>query len=99
MAVGLSAAQSRLVQLTLTIRDTEVITEIEKYATGPERDRYATGALRLGAIALRQARGELDSASIRQAGQDLIHDLRDLLVERGTKLTGDMAAALRRRRL
>jgi hypothetical protein len=35
----------------------EVAAELGRHSEGPERDRYALGVLRLGVLALRQARG------------------------------------------
>ena len=41
----------------LTITDPEVISELHAKQEGAERDEYALGALRLGVLALKQARG------------------------------------------
>jgi len=81
--------------LTLEVLDPEVVAELVKYPEGRERERFGLGALRLGVIALRQARGELDSAAIRSAGEEILHRLEQLLTERGTRITGDISSALR----
>jgi hypothetical protein len=81
--------------LTLEVRDPEVVAELEKHPEGPTRNRYALGALRLGVIALRQASGQLDSAAVREAGQEILGELRELLTERGSKITGEIGSALR----
>src|SRR5436305_13355923 len=82
-------------ELTLNVSDPEVVFDLDKLPIGPERDLYAASALRLGVLSLRQARGELDSASIREAGQSLIGEFRELLVDRSTKISTEMASALK----
>src|SRR6516162_4818436 len=84
-----------LISIQLEVVDPEVIAELQKQAEGTPRDRYASGALRLGVLALRQASGELDSTAIRQAGEDILHQLDRLLTERGTTITGEIGSALR----
>jgi hypothetical protein len=81
--------------LELAVSDPEVISEIEKCPTGLGRERYALSALRLGVLALRQARGELDAVVVRDAGQKIVHDLESLFRERGGKITDDLTNALR----
>jgi hypothetical protein len=85
----------RSLELNLSIADTEVVLELEKVPDGQERSLYATTALRLGVLALRQARGELDTAAIREAGQSLIGEFKELLADRTAKLSSEMASALR----
>lgn len=92
---GLAQGAPAPLPLTLEVLDPEVVTELVKHPEGPERDQFALGALRLGVIALQQARGELDSAAIRSAGEEILHRLEQLLTERGTRITGDVSSALR----
>jgi hypothetical protein len=47
--------------LELIVTDPEVISELWAKREGRERDEYALGALRLGILALRQPRGQLDA--------------------------------------
>lgn len=82
-------------ELKLFITDPEVIAELEKIPEGPERERFALGALRLGVLALRQARGELDAGAVREAGQKILNDFETLLKTEGNKLTGDLMGALK----
>src|SRR2546425_1433449 len=74
--------------------DPEVIVELLRHSAGDARDRHALGALRLGVLALRLAGGQLDSGTIREAGQELLADLRAVLVGRSNELTGQISAAL-----
>jgi hypothetical protein len=52
-------------------------------------------ALRLGVLALRQAAGELDATTVRDAAQELLAGLGQLLAQRGTEITTDISGALR----
>lgn len=83
------------VQLSLEVLDPEVVCELQKHSEGAPREKYALGALRLGVLALRQAVGELDVTTVREAGRDLIGDLTELLSKRGTELTSEISGALR----
>jgi hypothetical protein len=87
--------QQAVLELHLHVTDPEVISELEKNPAGPDRERFALSALRLGVLALRQARGELDAGVVRDAGQQILHDLETLLKNEGGRLTGDLASALK----
>ncbi len=93
-ANGLPAPPAVL-ELHLHVTDPEVVAELEKNPAGLDRERFALSALRLGVLALRQARGELDAGVVREAGQRILHDLESLLKDHGSKLTGNLAGALK----
>jgi hypothetical protein len=61
--------------LNLVIEDTEVITELRRRAEGHARNTFASSALRIGILALRQAQGNVDADILRNEGQRLIADL------------------------
>jgi hypothetical protein len=92
---GFQVPQHAVLELHLHVTDPEVISELEKNPAGPDRERFALSALRLGVLALRQARGELDAGVVRDAGQQILHDLETLLKNEGGRLTGDLAGALK----
>jgi uncharacterized membrane protein YheB (UPF0754 family) len=81
-------------QLTLEITDAEVATELLKCNEGPERNFYALSALRLGVLALQRARGELDSQTIRQAGERIVLEIKTVLTEHATGVTKGLATLL-----
>jgi hypothetical protein len=89
------AAVLDAIPLDLTVSDPEIVAELQKYASGTDRERYALSGLRLGVLALRQARGELDAAVVSDAGQRIVHDLESLFRDRGGKITDDFTNALR----
>lgn len=92
---GHALVHEGLIILQLEVSGPEVTSELQKHPEGAPRDRYALGALRLGVLALRQASGEVDSTAIREAGHDILHQLEQLLTERGAKITGEIGSALR----
>jgi len=73
--------------LTLAVSDPDVVAELVKHPEGPAREQYALTALRLGVLALRQARGELDAAAIREAGQQILHELERALLQHREQIT------------
>ncbi len=85
---------SATLDLHLKVADPEVISELEKHHAGPDREHYGLAALRLGTLALRQARGELDAAAIRDAGQQIFSNLESLFRERGREITDTVTGAL-----
>lgn len=93
-ANGHAVPPQAALELHLHVTDPEVIAELEKNPDGPDREHFAISALRLGVLALRQARGELDAGVMREAGQKILHDLETLLKDEGSKLTGNLAGGL-----
>jgi hypothetical protein len=94
-ADGLVVPPQSVLEVHLHVTDPEVIGELKNYPPGPDRERFALSALRLGVFALRQARGELDAGVVREAGQKILHDLETLLKTEGSKLSGNLADALK----
>jgi hypothetical protein len=84
--------ESVAVVLTLEVTDPEVLAELLRHQE--DRDRYALSALRVGVLALRTASGQIDAASIREAGQELIAEVRELLSARAIETTERVASAL-----
>ncbi len=86
-------AAARLL-LSVEVGDPEVIAELRRHAEGEERERFALAALRIGVLALRTANGQVDTASIREAGNDLVAEMRELLSVRAAELTERLGSAL-----
>ncbi len=93
-AVRSRPAPEATMVLTLEVRDPEVLAELRRHAEGHERERHALAALRVGFLALRAASGQVDATSIREAGQELLSEVRELLSARATETTERIAAAL-----
>jgi hypothetical protein len=90
---GAEAVDSRL-KVNLEITDPDVLAEIVTHAEGPDRDGFCLCALRLGVLSLRQARGEVDTQTLRRAGERLVADMRAILLEHGSKVTHAVTTSL-----
>jgi hypothetical protein len=85
---------NRALKISLTISDPEVMNELEKRDDGAAREAFATQALRLGVLALRQASGSLDADVIRREGDQLLSSVGAVLKERTSDLTGVLAKTM-----
>jgi hypothetical protein len=81
--------------LQLRVSDPDVVTELKRQPEG-DVERYALSALRLGAIALRQARGELDATSVREEASRLLASLQAALSEHALKFSTTLSSELTR---
>lgn len=82
-------------RLVLHLRDAEIIGEVCRREEGEPRQNYALSALRLGVLALRQAAGVVDGATVRHEGERLVASIRELLLERSTQLMQQLAGSLK----
>ena len=62
--------------LTLEINDPTVVEELSAFPDGPKRQEVALIALRIGILALRQAKGSIDVDLVRNEGERLIKEMR-----------------------
>ena len=85
----------RFIHLELDVRDPETILELSRQADSDARTSYALAALRLGALALRQASGVIDSGTVRLEGERLIANVRELLTERSNQMLTGLSASLK----
>lgn len=88
--------QMNRVELVLTVTDPEVIAELEKYPVGEQRSAFASSALRLGVLALRQANGLVDADVVRREGERLLTSVKELLTNHATKTVKDVSNSLRK---
>jgi hypothetical protein len=86
-------ATPRSVVITLEVTDPEVVLELRRHE-GADLERYALTALRVGVLALRGAGGQIDAASVREAGTELVSEVRDLLSSRASEITERIGSAL-----
>lgn len=82
--------------VTFEVVDPEVRAELERRAEGQERDRFAAEALRIGVLALRQASGAIDVASLRRQGDALFAQVHEALVSHGVEVTQTVSSTLAR---
>ncbi len=62
--------------LHIRVADQEVIQELLQREQGPERDHFASSALRVGVLAFRQASGLIDRTAMRGEGERLVGEIR-----------------------
>jgi hypothetical protein len=80
--------------LRLTITDRDSIAELCQRAEGEEREEYALQALRIGVLALRQARGQLDADVIQRESQRMLASLAHQLDSHATLMQRQLAGSL-----
>jgi len=90
-----SAAALESLELALRITDPELITELTSYTEGHAREGFALSALRIGVLALKQARGRIDADVIRNESEQLIAEFRKGLTEHQQAVTLQVASSLR----
>ena len=81
--------------LELQVTDPEVIAALWQCNEGAERDEFATRALRIGVLAIRQAQGQVDSAAVRQEGERLIQNIQHALQQHERLLNDRLTAQLK----
>jgi hypothetical protein len=87
--------ETEALSLDLTVTDPEVVAELCAKPEGHERDEYALGALRLGVLALRQARGQIDANTLRHEGERLLGDVQVALSEHRAGLDRTLVGTLK----
>ena len=81
--------------LELNILDTETIAELWKLPEGEEREQHAIRALRIGLLALKQARGEVDTQQMRHEATRLIDSMQNKLEEHSKSVHTKVEATLK----
>ncbi len=82
-------------ELRLEIGDPELIQELWRQREGRERDEFARAALRIGTLALRQVRGQVDAQAVRGEVERMLDELRGSLAQHQNTLTERLGGALR----
>ncbi|HHK42881.1 MAG TPA: hypothetical protein ENJ50_10725, partial [Planctomycetaceae bacterium] len=82
-------------QLDLVVQDEDTISELVKYTEGSERDQFALKALRIGVLALRQARGEIDAERVRRESDRLMDGLKQSLEQHAGRINESVAQVLK----
>src|SRR5689334_16027493 len=94
-AIGFQMDLPTEIDLPLTVRDPETVLELWRRPEGDPRNGFALSALRLGVLALRQASGAIDGATVRHEGERLVASIRELLAERANTLTENLSSSLK----
>ncbi len=81
--------------LELSVEDPDTIAELCQHAEGEERERFALSALRIGVLALRQARGQVDGEQIRRQTEHMLLALQSQLNEHANLVHNRLTASLK----
>ncbi len=81
--------------LELAIEDRDTIDELCAYPAGSERESFALNALRIGVLALRQARGRIDVDMLQHETQRLLASLQVQLDAHANQTHDQLAGALK----
>ena len=83
-----------VMELTLHVTDPDLRETLAEYADAGERRDFALSALKIGAIALRQARGRIDAERVRQEGDRIIENVESALTRHQTSVADGINASL-----
>jgi hypothetical protein len=81
--------------LELRVDDRDTIRELLAYHEGEPRERFALNALRIGVLALRQARGQIDADLVRRESERLLSELNDRLGSHAQSVHESVADSLK----
>lgn len=103
MAAGLDLARESLegtplpfgISLEITVKDPDTVAELQHYAPGEERQEFVLTALRIGVLALRQARGEIDGEQIRRESERMLLGLEQQLADHAKTVNQRLEGALK----
>lgn len=82
-------------ELLLSISDPDLVDELRCYPAGEERDGFALAALRIGVLALRQARGRVDADLIQRETQRMLAALESQLTSHSVQMHEKLAGSLK----
>ena len=83
------------ITLKLTITDPELCAELGGYKEEEERCEFAVRAMKIGALALRQAQGRIDVEQVRSEGNRLMENLAVKLEEHQHSMTDRISGTLK----
>ena len=81
--------------LELFITDPETIEELSRYPEGTERDEFAVAAIKVGTLALRHVRGQVDAEAIRNQTQQMLAQLQQQFSEHETQVRSHLTGTLK----
>ena len=85
----------RSLRLVLQIDDPELVEALAVHPDGRRRNAYALNALKIGVLALNQARGRIDGERVRREGERLIETMGAALSNYREGLAGDVRRSLK----
>lgn len=89
------SSQQTYLPLNLTVYDPVTIEEILSYPEGEERETFIQNALRVGVLALKQARGKIDADMIKRESERMLELLEGRLNEHSKLINEKMTSSLK----
>lgn len=89
-----SADNEQSLELHLFIDDPELCSLLEARPEGRERHDFAVDAMKIGALAVRQAEGHIDAGEVRAEGERLLASLSHELIAHQQKFSADLTGML-----
>ena len=83
------------VVIELTVDDPDTVAELCRHTEGEDREQFAVRALRIGVLALRQARGQIDGEVVRRESERLIAAMQSRLGEHSNSVQDRLSGLLR----
>jgi hypothetical protein len=83
------------IEVSLRVRDPELVAELRAIRDPRERDEHAQLALRIGLLALRSARGQIDAGAVRGEVDRLLIELRKGLEQHRDHVQSELSGALK----
>ncbi len=84
----------RSVRLELLVEDPQAVAQLVSHPEGRPRHAHASTALRIGLLALEQARGQIDTDSVRREGERILSLLDEKLSSSSRELHGRIAGTM-----
>jgi hypothetical protein len=81
--------------LELTVTDADSVKELDLREHPADRHEYALGALRIGLLSLRHARGQIDADAVKREGERLLDNLNNALGSYRTQLNESLTGTLK----
>lgn len=82
-------------ELRLTVRDRDTLVALAEFPTAEQRAVFALDALRIGVLALRQARGQLDANAVQRECERMLGLLERHLSEHATQINHRLTGSLK----
>lgn len=86
---------SDVLELRLEIRDPETIDALSGYSSEELRQEFAVKALRIGVMALKQARGQIDAETVRREGDRLLELMQARMEDHSKTIQTNVAGTLK----
>lgn len=82
-------------QVELLISDPELVAEIQQFSDDQKQEEFILRALKVGILAIKQARGQIDAETIRNEGKQLMEKLQSRLDHHSTLIQNSVDSQLK----